>query len=324
MKRRGTTNSVTDRLAELSEGLRLRILRLLEAEELSVGEVSQVVQLPQSTVSRHLKVLGDGEWLVRRNEGTATLYRLHLDDLSPECRALWRTVREQLVEDGDCREDLRRLRGVLDERKTDSQTFFGRAGGEWDAIRGELFGSGFTSLALLSLIDRRWTVADLGCGTANVAELLSPVVHRVIAVDQSDVMLAAAQRRLAGRDNIHFATGTLDRLPIGRNEVDVCVCSLVLHHLDEPLGAMQEMRRVLTPIRGGGIALIVDMVKHDRDEYRRTMGHRHLGFSADEFTGLARAAGFAEASYRELPSQTQAKGPGLFVGMARTRVEGAE
>src|SRR6185295_15361850 len=131
------------------------------------GEMAQIVQLPQSTVSRHLKVLADGGWVSKRNEGTATFYRLHLDDLAPDARALWRTVREQLGDSGDLAEDLRRLRAVLDDRKTDSETFFGRAGGEWDQIRAELFGDRFTSLALLSLINPRWSVADLGCGTGN-------------------------------------------------------------------------------------------------------------------------------------------------------------
>src|SRR5687768_605100 len=89
MKRTRNSTSLADLLAGLSEPVRLRLLRLLEAEELSVGELAKVVQLPQSTVSRHLKILSDGEWLARRSAGTATLYRLVHDDLSPAARGLW-------------------------------------------------------------------------------------------------------------------------------------------------------------------------------------------------------------------------------------------
>src|SRR5690606_35583909 len=113
MKRTNELEMVTDRLAALAEPIRLRIARLLESEELTVGEVAKVVQLPQSTVSRHLKLLGEGGWLARRNVGTATLYRLVLDDLGPESRALWLTVRGQMTETPDLSEDARRLSAVL-------------------------------------------------------------------------------------------------------------------------------------------------------------------------------------------------------------------
>ena len=96
MKRESDTKFLLERLADLGEVVRLRVLRLVEAEELSVGEIAKVVQLPQSTVSRHLRVLLDGGWVTKRSEGTATMYRLVHDDLPPAHRALWRTVREQM------------------------------------------------------------------------------------------------------------------------------------------------------------------------------------------------------------------------------------
>src|SRR6476646_10598047 len=113
-------NLVIDRLAALGDMTRLRILRLLELEALSVGEVAKVVQLPQSTVSRHLKVLADADWVSRRNEGTATFYRLIQDDLPSEVRTLWTAVREQMPGSSELSEDQRRLRAVVAERRTDS------------------------------------------------------------------------------------------------------------------------------------------------------------------------------------------------------------
>lgn len=317
MKRIDRASQVTDFLAALGEVLRLRVLRLLEAEELSVGEVAQVVQHPQSTVSRHLKVLSDGGWVVRRAEGTATLYRMVQDDLPPEQRTLWRAVREHLTGDATLDEDLRRLKGVIEERKTDSQTFFGKYSGRWDELRGELFGERFTSLALLGLLRRDWAVADLGCGTGNVAELLAPVVERVVAVDVSGAMLEAARRRLAGAKNVEFVKAAIHETGLDGGAFDVAASFLVLHHHPAPKLALAEMRRLLRVGRGGGIAMVVDMVPHDRAEYRRLMGHEHLGFGGGEVRAMMRDEGFDRVEYRELPAAPEAKGPGLFVATGR-------
>lgn len=302
--------SLLDRLAALGELVRLRLLRLLERDELSVGELARVVQLPQSTVSRHLKVLADGGWLIKRSEGTATLYRLIADEMEPATRELWHTVRGQLGSDApELEDDLRRLASVLADRKTDSQAFFGRAAGQWDDVRSELFGDRATFQALLTLLPRDWTVADLGSGTGNASELLAPNVRRVVAIDQSVPMLKAARKRLAEFDNIEFKRGDLERIPLEDGSVDAAVCILVLHHVEDVAGACAEIRRILRP---GGTALIVDMVEHDRATYRHTMGHRWLGFSRRGMEGYLVRADLVGVRYQELASHPDAKGPGLF------------
>ena len=309
---------MADRLADLGERVRLRLLRVLEREELSVGEVASVVQLPQSTVSRHLKLLSDGEWLAKRTEGTATLYRLVLDDLTPGARALWMTIREQMgrgnegdssAESLELAEDDRRLASVLAERRMDSQSFFGRVAGQWDDLRTNLFGSRFTHDALLALLPRHWTVADLGCGTGNASELLAPLVKHVYAVDQSMPMLKAAKKRLAVHDNISFVCGAMEQLPLGDASVDAAVSMLVFHHVTDPLAALREVRRVLRP---GGVAMICDMIEHNRSVYQHTMGHRWLGFSQERIVSLMREAGLVDPRFLVLPSDADARGPGLF------------
>lgn len=320
MKRAAAANSVPELLATLSEMVRLRILRLLEVEELSVGEVAKVVQLPQSTVSRHLKVLSDAGWLARRAAGPAMLYRLVLDDLSEPARAVWLTVRGQLAEGVDAPlellEDQRRLEAVLAERRLDSQAFFGRIAGEWDDVRSRLFGGEFTARALLAMLPRRWTVADLGCGTGNASELLAVNVERVVAIDQSEPMLNAARQRLEGAGNVQFAAGALEKLPLKDASVDATVCILVLHHVPEPIAALREMRRVVRGGRGG-VSLVVDMIEHDREEYRQMMGHAHLGFAPGQMESMMKEAGFATARAEVLPSDPAARGPGLFVAVGR-------
>lgn len=304
-------------LGSLSDPSRLRMARLLEKHELSVGEIAQVFQIAQSTASRQLKLLSDADWLSKRSEGPATLYQLICDELTPQARAVWGTLRAQLGDSNDVEEDDRRTVAVLDERKTDSNNFFGRVRGEWDHLRSELFGARFTSAALLSLIRPDWTVADIGCGTGNVAELLSPVVARVIAVDQSAPMLDAARQRLAGRGNVDFVQAALTELPVQSASVDAAVCMLVLHHIDDVAKAIIQLARVLRSSRGGGILTVVDMVAHDRDEYRRTMGHRHQGFSKATMLAMLYEGGFREATYYDLPAEPQARGPGLFVATGR-------
>lgn len=224
--KRIATQPVAERLAALAEPLRLRLGRLLEAHELSVGEIASVVQQPQSTVSRHLKVLADAGWVHKRHEGTATYFRLVADELDDAARAVWRAVREEAVSASDLAEDERRTRAVLAERKTDSLSFFGRHSGEWDHLRHELFGGRFTTVALLSLLRRDWVVADLGCGTGNAAEFLSPFVEHVFAVDLSGPMLSAARARLAGLRNLTFVEAGVEQTGLPVASIDAAVSVL--------------------------------------------------------------------------------------------------
>ena len=322
MARSTVSNSVTDRLSALSDAVRLRMLRLLEAEELSVGEVASVFQLPQSTVSRHLSTLGKAGWLVKRQFGTATYHSLTLDDLDEEARAVWMVVRAQIGRMTETDEDDRRLAGVLADRKTDSLSFFGRVGGEWDAIRNELFGERITALGLLSLVHPDWTVADIGCGTGNAAELLAGCVGRVIAIDPSETMLEAARKRIGVKDrgSVEFVQGSIESLPLADRSVDAACCFLVMHHVDSPAKALREISRTLTHEKGGGVALVIDMSRHDRHEYRREMGHKHLGFTHDEIGSMFEEAGFEAPLIRDLPGEPDAKGPGLFAAAARVRL----
>src|SRR5690606_24635631 len=143
MKRTRKLDDLGSRLSALGEAWRLRLLRLLEAEELSVGEIARVMQLPQSTVSRRLKMLADGGWIARRSEGTATLYRFLLDDLDEGARAVWLVVREQLGQDPQLEEDRRRLAAVLAERRVDSPALVRRVAGRWAPGRGTPHGHHF-------------------------------------------------------------------------------------------------------------------------------------------------------------------------------------
>lgn len=308
------TIPITTKLSAIADDVRLRAAKLLEVEELTVGELASVLQLPQSTASRNLKALAEAGWLGSRQLGTSTLYRLTLDDLSHADRAVWIALREQLEDEPTVREDARRLTSVLEARKTDSVAYFGRVAGEWDKVRRDLFGDGFTSGALLSLLPNDWTVADLGCGTGNASAHLAPYVRQVIAVDQSEPMLKAAARRLDGAENVRFVQGSIEQIPLEDDSVDACVMVLVLHHLQDLETPFREMRRIT---REGGMALVIDMYEHGRTEYRNTMGHVHLGFSEKRMNQMYTGAGFEPPRIFPIPSKKGTKGPSLFAASGR-------
>jgi ubiquinone/menaquinone biosynthesis C-methylase UbiE len=313
--------AIFDDLSALADATRSRMLLVLERHELTVSELCAVLQLPQSTVSRHLKTLADAEWVSSRREGTSRYYTLALDDRGPATRRLWALLREQIGLTAGADQDARRLRGVLGRRQSKSQEFFESAAGQWDRLRQELFGRASYLHALPGLLDSEWVVGDLGCGTGQVAASLAPFVKQVIAVDRSSDMLQAARRRLRDLPNVDVRRGELEALPIQDAELDAATLLLVLHHLPDPGDALREAARVLRP---GGRLLISDMLPHDREAYRQQMGHVWLGFGRETLQRLLDKAGFDHLRVAQMPADPDAKGPALFVASARRAHEASD
>ena len=312
--------AILDHLSALSDPTRSRLLLLLDRHELTVGELCSVMQLPQSTVSRHLKALADSGWIAARAEGTSRLYTMTREDLDPPARRLWLLVREQVGPTPAALQDQRRLLAALAERRTKSQEFFASSAGQWDRFRDDLFGDRFHLAALAALAGGDRVVGDLGCGTGQVSAVLAPFVARVIAVDASAAMLQAAKKRLQGLGNVDLRRGDLEALPIDDARLDVATLMLVLHHVPEPERALAEVARVLKP---GGRTIVVDMLPHDRENYRQQMGHVWLGFSEEHIGRLLDDAGFADARVVALAPDPRAKGPGLFVATGQKPVQPA-
>ena len=310
-----TLPGVFDQLSALSDPTRSRLLHVLEGRELTVTELCSILQLPQSTVSRHLKILSDDGWVVSRADGTSRYYRVDTA-LDEAARQLWDIVREQVAVSAAGKQDARRLDGVLSDRRTRSQEFFSSVAGQWDAVRTDLFGERSPLVGLLSFTNPDWVVADLGCGTGALSATLAPFVRQVIAVDASAAMLAAARRRLDGATNVDIRQGQVESLPIDAAQVDAVVMSLVLHYIAEPAKALGEAARVLRP---GGHLIVVDMMPHDREEYRQQMGHVWQGFSSEQMTEWLGTAGFIRTRYTPLPIDSDVKGPALFSVRADTR-----
>jgi ArsR family transcriptional regulator len=304
--------ALLQRMAAFSDATRLRLLRLLEKNELGVAELVRALQLPQSTVSRHLKVLADEELLRSRAEGANRLYRMPpIADAA--ARRLWLLAKEQTEGWATARHDRLRLLRLRERQGPSTLRFFAGAAGRWDRLRAELYGEAFNQAALFSLLPSRWIVADLGCGSGQATAALAPYVQQVIGIDQSAAMLKAARRRTGGLRNVALRRGSLESLPLKDGSMDAALVLLALTYVAEPLPVLEEAARILRP---GGRAVVVDLLRHDREDFRRQMGQRRLGFEPEELAEMMGEAGLADVLARPLPPEPQAKGPALLLAAA--------
>lgn len=301
-----------DHLSTLADSTRSRILLVLERHEMTVGELCAVLQLPQSTVSRHLKVLGDAGWVASRSEGTSRYYRgASISD--PWTERLWEVVRESIATLASAEQDRQREEAVLAARRSRSREFFATASGEWERVRAELFGSRVDLQLTLAMLDPSAEVGDLGCGTGHLTAQLAPHVKRVVAVDGSEEMLHAARERVRSLSNVELVLGDLERLPIPDAALDLATCSLALHYVADPARALAEAHRVL---RANGRLIVLDMMPHERDDLQQRMGHVWRGFSEEQMCEWLLQAGFSAPRFHALPADEVARGPALFVATA--------
>jgi ubiquinone/menaquinone biosynthesis C-methylase UbiE/DNA-binding MarR family transcriptional regulator len=300
------------RMECLADLARLRILRLLERHELGVVEVCDILQSPQSTVSRHLKLLLDQGWVKTRRQSTNHWYRMILDELDEQARRLWILARDQSEGWATFKQDQLRLESCLARRQTDSRAFFAGAAAEWDRLRTDLYGHSFTLQAILPLLPADHVVADLGCGSGHLAGLLAPHVKSVIAVDESAAMLKAARKHVG--PNVDLRRGDILKLPIDSLACHAAFLVLVLSYIPDPSSAIAEAARIIRP---GGKLVLVDLLPHDRDDFRRRLGQHHLGLSLERVGQMCRAAGLSDVDCRPIPPESGAKGPALFIGVAK-------
>jgi ArsR family transcriptional regulator len=295
----------------LGDATRLRILAVCERAELSVGDLSRVLDMSQSRVSNHLRVLRDSGLLAERHVGTSTFVQLSQGALSnvgsPSSLAaeLWRTVSGQLTQIPEHSADLVRLQAVLSDRDSTQREFFERVAGEWDKIAVEFASGQARQRAVANLLPQGLCFADLGAGTGYMSEALLGLCARLICVDRSQSMLARAKQRLsvAPRNTaVEFRRGELDALPLADAEVDGLVCGMVLHHLAAFERPLQEMRRVLKP---GASAVVLELAPHREAWLHETLGHRHLGVNPSDVVAAFLRAGFASAEIEPLDDHYQ-------------------
>ena len=269
----------------LSDPTRIRILRLLEKEELVVQELMEVLGMAQSRVSRHLAILREAGLLNDRRDRTYVSYRFGAPK-DPWWRDAWALVRENLEGDSTSERDDVVLARVIEARgaRSSARSFFDEIGPEWDALR-KVFNDDVTrARALTRLVDPGLAVADIGTGTGILALELAQLGLRVIGVDSSTRMLEAARTKLAeadllGADAAELRQGEAYALPLEDAEVDAAFAHMMLQYLQAPADAVREMKRIVRP---GGRIIIVDFVRHELEWMRRELDVQNLGFELDE------------------------------------------
>lgn len=284
-------SSTLKSLRALSDQTRLRIVALLEREELSVNELQEVTHLGQSRISTHLGQLQEAGLVQSRREGKRTFYRVnqHADELAREFIQLAMRGAKEMPEHSGDQINLKRIIG---RRREQAQIYFNQVAGRFDRVYGpgrswQAFGH------LLLRIVPPLVVADLGAGEGLLSELLARRCRRVIAVDNSAkiVEFGARKAKKNGLKNLEFRLGDLQNPPIEVDSVDLVILSQALHHAEEPAKALKAAHRLL---KAGGQILILDLQQHHFEKARELYGDRWLGFAESDLHHWLEEAGFKQ------------------------------
>jgi SAM-dependent methyltransferase len=294
-------------LRALADPTRLRIMRLLYAMELAVGELAQVLGQSQPRVSRHVRILCDAGLAERRKEGSWVFLRSAVsENAAPPigaaaARLLGVAERDDAGFAARCAEDRRHLAAIRAARETAAQAYFARHAGDWDTLRTLHAPDGPVEHALESALGAKLgRLLDVGTGTGRMAELLAPRTAHVTGLDKSPEMLRIARARLQAlpADAVDLVQGDFTALPFADASFDTVLFHQVLHYAQAPELVLAEAARVTAT--GGQIA-VVDFAAHDREELRVVHAHARLGFTDEQMLALLCDAGFAPGTPGALP-----------------------
>jgi len=294
-------DSLLSGLKGVAEASRLRIVAILLHGELTVTELTVVLEQSQPRVSRHLKLLSDAGVVERHQEGSWVFYRL-------ADHPLVRLVRHNLPrDDRQLRNDLARLARLHRAHQERAARYFDRNAKEWDSVRGRYSLEGRVGETLLELVgERRFERhVDLGTGTGRMLQLLAPRVRSAVGIDNSREMLAVARANLAGERFAHCQAryGDISQPDVDDGSADLVTIHHVLHFLENPAVVIEQAARILAP---GGVVLVVDFAPHGNERLREEFAHRRLGFEPREIAAWVKEAGLACERTVSLPDESGA------------------
>ena len=287
-------------LRALGDPTRLRLLALLEAEELSVNELQSITGLGQSRISTHLGLLQETGLVNSRRDGKRSLYRL---DQSPANQDSLSLAHQAAIEDDEHASDQAGLRRILEQRNNAQQVFFNQVAGRFDRQYGpgrswQAFGQFL--LRILPPLD----IADLGSGEGLLAELLARRARKVICVDNSKRIVDFGTRKAKknGLKNVEFRQGDIESPPIRANTIDLALFSQALHHAEHPEAAIAAAHKILRP---GGQLMILDLLEHNHVEVASHLGDRWPGFSETQLHTWLETAGFEKIEVTEVACENE-------------------
>ncbi len=279
---------VLQSLSLLTDASRVRILLLLEKEELSVAELQEILAMGQSRISMQLAKLKSALLVEDRRVGKSVLYRLK----QPRMAHLFELLRAAAKEIPECEQDRDALRLALRKRQDKMRRYFDELAGRFG--RQYVPGRSWQGLAeMLLRLMPSMTIADLGAGEGTFSQLLAKNAKRVIAVDNSEKMVefGAGLARRNGIKNLDYRHGDLEALPIPDKSIDLAFLSQSLHHAQHPPNAVAEAWRIL---KSGGRIVVLDLVRHNFERARELYADLWLGFTEVELRRFLRDARFKQ------------------------------
>lgn len=294
---------------------RLRILALLQREELTVSELVTVLELSQPRVTQYIKSLEDAGVVDRLREGSWVFSRL-CPNIGIEMSIVTSVLEKLPTDDQALAADLERLAQVRAVRADQANQFFTDVANNRGRLSHEFLPQTQVEAAILAQLDQRKyeRMVDLGTGSGRMLALLSDWVTSGIGIDLSPDMLRVARYTLSDESFAHLSVQQSDlaNTPLGDGVADLVTLHQVLHHLDRPSDALSEASRLLKP---GGTLLVVDFAEHEREDFRDQFAHRRLGFSPEEMSDLLRAHQFGTIQYERIAGADAAH-PDLLIWRA--------
>ncbi len=276
----------------LADSTRMRILTLLRAMELSVGELAQVLGQSQPRVSRHVKILIDAGLAERRKEGSWVFLSLGVPERVAPLFELLDSWRQLDGEDRTAVADAARLAAVRADRAAAAERYFASHAKDWDELRSLHIAESEVEAAVARALGERpiGRLVDIGTGTGRMLELFGGSARSALGVDRSPEMLRLARVKLAeaGLSTAELRQGDMYSLPLPSSAADTVIIHQVLHYAQQPADAVAEAARLLGP---GGRLLVVDFAPHEREELRTRDAHARLGFTDEAVIGWMAAAG---------------------------------
>lgn len=282
----------------LADGTRLRLLRILRQGDFTVQDLMQILEMGQSRISRHLKLMSDARLLQVEKQGTWHYYRLSLEE--GLFKDIWAALEPRLAQMEEQEKDAFGVSQVMSDRRQRNQEFFNRHAPEWDNLHVELLKLPDYQDLLLDMVPSGGLVVEVGVGTGSLLPSLAAKGDQVLGFDHSPAMIKLArtmveEKQLGAKVDVRLAE--MSHLPCADGSVHALVMNQVLHHAEQPVEVLREIARVLEP---GGSLVVADLTRHCHDWARERLADQWLGFNQEELEKWLNDAGLSMIACQEV------------------------